>query len=141
MNLKQYLILMSLGTIVCWSVWFIVLGNVDPTDSGWLGFAFFYLSLFLSLAGTFSVIGFFVKQKFSKNDTVIFKHVRHAFRQGILLSILLIISLLLLQLELLNWLTGILLVVLFLILESILLSARKFRNKDRLRGDDRNNYV
>lgn len=130
MNLKQYLFLMSIGTILCWIIWFVVLGNVDPQDSGILGFSFFYLSLFLSLTGTFSVIGFFLKQKFSKNEIVIFKHVRRAFQQGVLISGLLVISLLMLQFKILNWLTGILLVFLFLILESIISASRKFKNKD-----------
>ena len=132
MSLRQYLILMSLGTLICWAIWFIVLKNIDPTESGLLGYIFFYLSLFLSFAGTFSVIGFFIKQKFTKSDVVVFKHVRHAFRQGILISSLLIVSLIMLQLSLLNLITGILLVVLFLILESVLLANRKFKNKEYL---------
>ena len=130
MNLRQYLIMMSIGTLICWLIWIIVLGNVDPKESGIIGLLFFYLSLFLSLTGTFSVIGFFLRKKFVKNEIVVFKHVRHTFRQGILISLILIVSLLMLQFHWLNWLTGVLLVLLFLILESIMLSTRKFKNKD-----------
>jgi len=123
---------MSLGTLMCWIVLFVVLGNVDPTESGSLGFVFFYLSLFLSLTGTFAVIGFFIKEKFSKSEVVIFKHVRRSFQQGVLISGLLVISLFMLQFKFLNWLTGVLLIIIFLIIESIVSANRKFKNQDYL---------
>ena len=132
MSLRLYLILMSLGTFMCWFACFMVLKNVNPYETGYTGFIFFYLTLLLALTGTFSVIGFILRQKFSKSNTVIFKHVRHAFRQGLLISCMLIVSLVMLQFKLLNLITGSLLVLMFLITESILLANRKFKNREYL---------
>jgi len=129
MGLRSYLILMAIGTILCWVVWFLIIGNINPDQAGIIGLILFYLSLFLSLTGTISVVGFLIRKKIDKNDTVVFHHVRHTFRQGLLLSCLIISALILLQCKILNWLTGMLVVVLFLIIESIIFANRKHKNK------------
>ena len=41
MTLRQYLILMSIGTVVCFVAWFFVILSLDPTQAGFLGFFFF----------------------------------------------------------------------------------------------------
>jgi len=129
MGLRSYLILMAIGTILCWVVWFLIIGNINPDQAGVVGFVLFYLSLFLSLTGTISVIGFLIRKKIDKNDIVVFHHVRHTFRQGLLLSFLILSALMLLQFKMLNWLTGALVVILFLIIESIIFANRKHKNK------------
>ena len=130
MTLRQYLLMMSVGTIICWLIWILVVGNIDPIETGLVGFVFFYVSLFLALIGTFSVIGFLIRQKMVKNEAVVFHHVRHTFRQGLLFSLLILVALLMQQFELLTWLTGILIVLLFLVLESIIFANRKHKNRD-----------
>jgi len=129
MSLRTYLLLMAIGTALCWVVWFLVLGNVNPNQAGVVGFILFYVSLFLSLTGTISVIGFLIRKRIDKNDTVVFHHVKHTFRQGLLISALILSTLLLSQFKMLNLLTGILVVILFLIIESIFFASRKHKNK------------
>ncbi|MFH1292106.1 MAG: hypothetical protein ABIH87_02820 [bacterium] len=128
MTLRQYLILMSIGTAMCWAIWILVIINIDPVETKYLGLAFFYASLFLALSGTVSVIGFLVRKKINKNDEIVFHHVRHTFRQGVLISSLILLSLAMLQYKLLNWLTGMLIVLLFLILESLAFTNRRYKN-------------
>ena len=130
MTLRQYLILMAIGTILCWVAWFFIISNVNPLETGYLGISFFYISLFLALTGTFSVIVFLIRHYFIKNNMVIFYHVRHTFRQGILISALITMALILLQEKLLTWWNGIILVILFVILESIIFTNRKYKNND-----------
>lgn len=130
MTLRQYLIIMSIGALICWLAWFFVIGSIDPKEAGFLGFTFFYLSLFLALTGTFSTIGFLIRKKVVKNDDVVFHHVKHTFRQGIFISATLITSLLLLQGRLLAWWNGLMLIFLFLILETVVFTSRKYNNKD-----------
>ena len=129
MTLRQYLILMSIGTAICWVVWFLVIGNIDPNEAGVFGFLFFYASLFLALSGTISVIGFLLRKQLIKNDEIAFHHVRHTFRQGIFISLLILLILLMSQYQLLNWWTGMIAMLLFLVLESIVFANRKYRNK------------
>lgn len=130
MSLRYYLVLMSIGALICWLAWFFVLGSVDPTQAGIFGFLFFYASLFLALTGTFSVIGFLVKKIVLKKDQVIFHHVRSTFRQGMLIALLIIGGLILLQTKLLAWWSAILLILLFTFVEGIIFTNRKYNNKD-----------
>jgi len=128
MTLRQYLILMSVGAVICWLAWFFVLGRVDPQQAGFFGFLFFYSSLFLSLAGTFSVIGFLIKKIILKNDQAVFHHVKSTFRQGMLAATVIILGLILLQTKLLTWWDAILLITLFAAVEGIIFTNRKYNN-------------
>ena len=129
MTLRHYLILMSIGAFICWLAWFFVLGSIDPTQAKFFGFLFFYLSLFLALAGTTSVIGFLIKKIVLKDDQVVFHHVKSTFRQGVLISFVIIIGLILLQLKLLACWSAILLVLLFTSIEGIIFTNRKYNNR------------
>jgi hypothetical protein len=115
---------MSLGTLGCWIAWFFVLNNISPIDAGLLGLFFFYFSLFLAIVGSFSVVGFLVRRFFSKNDEIVFHHVRQTFRQSILLSILSVGLLLLLANGLFFWWNSLLLVSIFIFIE-IFLATKK----------------
>ena len=128
MTLRQYLILMSVGAAICWLAWFFVLGRVDPQQAGFFGFLFFYSSLFLALAGTFSVIGFLIKKIILKNDQAVFHHVKSTFRQGMLAATVIILGLILLQTKLLTWWDAILLITLFAAVEGIIFTNRKYNN-------------
>jgi hypothetical protein len=128
MSLRQYLIFMAIGTAICWTAWYFVILNVDPTETGIIGLFFFYISFFLALTGTFSVIGFLARRWIVKNEDALFHHVRHTFRHAILVSSLVLVALILFQQKILNLWNGILLLIIFLALESIVFANRKFKN-------------
>ncbi|TSC84831.1 MAG: Uncharacterized protein G01um101413_215 [Parcubacteria group bacterium Gr01-1014_13] len=128
MTLRQYLVLMSVGAAICWMAWVFVLGSTDPAEAGFFGFLFFYCSLFLALAGTFSVIGFLIKKIILKNDQIVFHHVKSTVRQGMLVAVFIIVGLILLQIKLLTWWNGILLILLFAVVEGIIFTNRKYNN-------------
>jgi hypothetical protein len=130
MSLRYYLILMSVGAFICWLAWFFVLSSIDPTQAGFFGFLFFYTSLFLALTGTFSVMGFLVKKIILKNDEVIFHHVKSTFRQGMLVAFIIMAGLILLQTKLLAWWSAIFLILLFIIIEGIIFTNRKYNNRE-----------
>ena len=125
MSLKQYLILMSIGTLLCWVSWVFVLMKVSPVDGGFIGLFSFYLSLFLSIVGSFSVLGFLVRRAILKDDEVVFRHVRHTFRQSIFIACIIIIVLLLLSKNLLFWWNAIILVVFFVFIETVLFTSSR----------------
>lgn len=135
MSLRQYLFLMTAGTAICWVVWIFVIFNIDPETVGNIGFIFFYSTLFFALVGTFSVFGFTMRRMVIKNDTVIFRHVKKTFRQGIFIAFTVTILLLLLQNELLTWWNGGLVVVFFLIVEWIIFTNRRYGNEDYVQKD------
>ncbi|MFA6423931.1 MAG: hypothetical protein WCV83_01295 [Candidatus Magasanikbacteria bacterium] len=130
MTLKQYLLLMATGTIMCWVAWVFILFNVSPEQAGWIGFIFFYTSLFLGTVGTFSVIGLLLKKQKSSTDDIIFRQVKRTFKQGILFGIFIILSLILLQFNLLFWWNAVLLALLYIVLEGAIVSGRKYNNRD-----------
>ena len=127
MSLRLYLILMSIGTFVCWGAWYFVIVNVDPFEGGKMGLFFFYVSLFLALMGSFSVVGFLVRSLVVKSDEALFHHVRHTFRHAILITSLIITALIFFQQKILNLWNGIVLLIFFLVLESIIFANRKFK--------------
>jgi len=129
MTLRLYLVLMSVGALICWLAWFFVLSSMDPNEAGFFGFLFFYASLFLALAGTFSVIGFLFKKIILKNDQIVFHHVKSTFRQGMLVAMVIILGLILLQINLLTWWNGALLILLFAAVEGIIFTNRKYNNR------------
>lgn len=90
--------------------------------------SFFYFGLFLAVVGTFSVIGFLVRRTFLNDDEIVFRHVRHTFRQSILLAVLIIAVLILLSKQLLFWWNLTILVALFIFLEAIFFSNRRHNN-------------
>ncbi len=121
---------MSLGTCFCWVAWAFVILNIAPADAGTTGMLFFYSSLFLAIVGTFSVLGFVIRQKLIKNEDAVMRHARHTFRQSIFIGLLAVITLYLLASDLFAWWNFVLLVLLFLALEGIVFTKRKFNNVD-----------
>lgn len=119
---------MSIGTILCWVAWLFVLTNIAPEDAGTLGLLFFYISLFMSIVGTCSIIGFAIHQRLIKNEDVVLRHVRHTFRQSILIGLFIILTLVLKSNSLLTWWNGLLIAILFVVLEGVLFTKRKFNN-------------
>ncbi|MBI5221477.1 MAG: hypothetical protein HY979_01590 [Candidatus Magasanikbacteria bacterium] len=130
MTLKQYLYLMATGTLICWIAWFFLLFNTDPQEASLLIFAFFYISLFLGIVGLFSVIGFLIKSRRMMQDDAVFRQVKKTFTQGILLGAFTIFILILRQFNLLFWWNAIFLVVLYVLIEGVILSGRKYHNRD-----------
>jgi len=126
MTLSKYLGVMSILTAVCWGIFFFVASLVDPTATNWLGFALFYLALFISLIGTIAIIGFILRFIALKKELA-FNLVKVAFRQSFLFSLFVIIILILKSQSLFNWLNLLLLVVIFTILELFLISYQKSR--------------
>lgn len=115
MTLKRYLFLMLLATVLCWLALASVMFYINPSEAGIIGFILFYVSLFLSLVGTFSIIGFLLRVWLTTMP--IFRQVIISFRQGVLFSILVSVSLAMQSQQVLNWWIGLLLVALLGIIE------------------------
>lgn len=125
MTLRQYILFMTFGTLLCYVSWFFIIFTVDPEKNSAAVLFFFYLSLFLALIGTFAVLGSLVKIKILKDDKSVFRQIKKVFKQSIFLSILIVSALLLRQYNLLTWLNGILLIVFILILENLFFKERR----------------
>jgi hypothetical protein len=124
MTLRSYLTIMIIMTMVCWSCWLYIMWTVNPEITNRLGFVLFYLSLFMSLAGSAALIGFLIRFVGLK-QTLAFRSAKEAFRQSFLFSALVIASLILLSHGLFTWLNVALLVVGLSVLEFFLISYER----------------
>lgn len=87
MNLRQYLIVLSIGTAVALSAWCVVLLAINPLTSGSLALYAFYASLSLGLVGLFTILGTLVRTK-RWPEREVGAAVTRSLRQAIFLSIL-----------------------------------------------------
>jgi hypothetical protein len=102
MSLRGYIFLMLISTLACLFAFLAVVYFFDPTSGGILPLILFYLSLFLTLIGIFSLLGLFARLIFTK-DTLVFKKVVTSFRQGIWFALLINVSLYLQSIKLFSW--------------------------------------
>lgn len=123
MTLRQYLILMSFMTALCWAGWAAVVRSFDPVDAGWLGLALFYGALALALAGTFAIAGLSVRSLTHRREPAA-RHVPVSFRQGAIFSAMFVAGLLLQSRSLLAWWNLMLLLGSAVTVEFLLMSLR-----------------
>ena len=95
MTLKQYLGVMGGGTALAWAMLALVIFTVDPEKTQIAVFGVFYAILLLALIGSLSLIGFGLRTWIFGQERVLATQVAIAFRQAVLLSILIIVALLL----------------------------------------------
>lgn len=126
MTLRAYLIIMTLATLTCWGIFGVILYTVDPFVTNWVGFLLFYVSLFLSVMGTASIVGFLVRFAFLKYELA-FRSVKAAFRQSFLFGFLIVATMFLTSRDLLTWTNLLLLVVGLSLVEYFLISYDRSR--------------
>lgn len=111
-------------TLILWGLFALVVSLINPQNTNWVGFLLFYLSLFLALSGTISIIGFLIRFQL-QHQALILQSVKTAFRQSFLFAFLIVAILWLLSQNLFSWLNLALLIIIISILEFFLLSSRK----------------
>lgn len=122
MKLQQYIYIFAFGTAISILTALLLLFTVNPLYSETIGFLVFYLVIFTSTAGFFTTLGTIIrntKEKSGKNTHYI---VNTSIRQGILLALLGVISLLLLRLGIFYWWSMTLLIVAISMFEYIFIA-------------------
>lgn len=94
---------MSIATIVAWLGWLFVIFTIDPHEAGALSLVLFYLTLFVAMIGTLSVIGVAYRTRSAHRDHLLIREVKISFRHAIILSIAATTSLILAAQGLLTW--------------------------------------
>ncbi len=123
MSLKTYLRGIGASTLLFWVSWVLVISTIDPQHAGGVGFLAFYLTLCCALVGTLTLVGFYGRLIFSAADDLT-AHLSAAFRQGMLVALYVIGSLVLQSLGLLHVWVSALFFVIIVLLEFVFL-ARK----------------
>ena len=126
MTLKKYLMVTALATAVCWTVFLFVSSVINPELTSWLGFLLFYLSLFMAVSGTASLIGFLIRFVALKHELA-FYAIKITYRQSFLFALFIIAILVLLSQDLFTWLNLFMLIAVFVIAETFMIHAQKIR--------------
>lgn len=129
MNLRQYLATMIFSTILCWAAWVFVIINIDPFETGTIGFVFFYVSLLFALIGTISLVVFSIYRIFGGQEMPLFRHVRMSFRTAVVLSILALVGLYLQSLSVLSLFNTLVFGTICIVIVSFDLSLTNFTKK------------
>lgn len=124
MSLSTYLLGIAVSTILCWLSWILTVININPETAGALGFASFFASLFFAIVGTLTLLGFYARLWFTHNQ-MYYQNIGTSFRQGLFFGSA-VISLLVMQaIRLFNWWNGILIIMIFVLLELYFLARKK----------------
>lgn len=121
---------MCVASIIAWAMFVLVIFSFDPAVAGLTGFFLFYISIFLSIFGSFSVVGILIKYKIMKNDEVVFRQVKRTFRQAFVFALFIVVILFLAQYEFLNWWIFSILLTLYVFVEGLFFTNRKHLNRE-----------
>ena len=124
MTLRRYLTFIAVGTGISWLAWLLVLFRVSPDQVGGWGVALFFISLFMTLWGTLTLLGMVVRFLFLKQE-IIYYQVLNSYRQGAFASLILVLILVLQSFRILAWWNALLLVVGLSVVEYYFLSKQK----------------
>ena len=116
MTHQRYLSIIGFAALLSWLGWFVVLFKLTPFESTGMALGFFFLTLFLALACTFAVFGFYIRLWLNRNE-VYYHHINISLRQGVLLSLLTLGALALQLAGVLTWWTGLLLITSVILIE------------------------
>lgn len=128
MSLIRFLLILGFGTALSWTAWVLVLTMLDPQTGGLAAIGLFYLSWWLALLGTVTIIGFFARYWLEK-DGVMFRQLSVALRQALLLSAGATVALMLQSRRLLSVWTMLSLIILLFVAESFFLAGQTDRSR------------
>lgn len=133
MSVNKFLLLMSLAGSGSWFAFVTVLFYIDPATSGAIGLIAFYVSLFLALLATFTLLGLVGRvalKKYRQESLPIFRLLLPALRQSIWLSLIVIVSFMLLAANVFTVGSVTILVMGFTLLEAFYLSRTEGRTRE-----------
>lgn len=116
MAYRNYLLLITVSGVLAWLAFITVIFKFNPYESTSLALAFFYLSLFIALSCTFTMLGYFFRLWLYRNE-IFYLHINLSLRQGIILSLISVGCFVLLMLRVLTWWSGGLLITAAVLLE------------------------
>ncbi|MBI5530130.1 MAG: hypothetical protein HY918_01375 [Candidatus Doudnabacteria bacterium] len=115
---KQHLFLIGFSTLLTAFSLASIINFTDPQTASFLTFSFFYISLFLMSLGLFTLIGLLIRQQINPGHYI--ANLSNSFRQALLLSLLITISMVLLSKQLLFWWIELTLILFFSFIEALL---------------------
>lgn len=119
----KYLIPIIIAGSFAWASVALVIYRLDPYKSTQLALTLFFVSLFIALICTFTLLGYFIRTKIHISE-IFYSHINVALRQGILLSVCSLSCIFLLVINALTWWSG-LFIVLFITMIEVYASSQQ----------------
>ncbi len=116
MTYNKYMAIIGFSGFLAWVGFLLILFKLNPFVSSGVSLTLFFATLFVALSSTLAVLGFYFRVWLFKNE-VFYQHINIALRQGVVLSLIVIFSLVFQMLRVLNWWSGFLLIAAALLLE------------------------
>jgi hypothetical protein len=108
--------MIGLATACSWTTLILVVIRLNPFYASKLMLLVFYVTLFLALSGTFTLINFYLKIWLHRTP-LYYRNISVAFRQGLLLSLATCTLLALQALRVLTWWDALIVVLLIILIE------------------------
>ncbi len=121
MSHNKYISIIATAGIVSWISWIVVINKLNVFESMGISLLLFFLSLSIALICTFTIIGFYFRVWLNKNE-IYYHHIQIAFRQSILLTLMVIGAMFFQILRILTWWSGGLLILTILLIELYFIS-------------------
>ena len=116
MTYSAYISTILIASLFGWVSWFVVVYKLSPFSQQSLSLSLFYLSLFVALSGSFALLLYFLRVWANKKE-IYNAHLNASLRQGVLLSMMIVIGLAFQRLRVLTWWDGLLLLAIILLIE------------------------
>ncbi|MFH1284366.1 MAG: hypothetical protein ABIH78_02135 [Candidatus Peregrinibacteria bacterium] len=116
MTHHRYISIIAFSGTVAWVAWVLTVFKLNPYDSMGMSLTFFFATLLIALACTFTVVGFYFRVWLFKNE-IFYKHINISLRQGIFLGLITVFCLVFQMMRVLTWWSGLLLVFIVVLLE------------------------
>ncbi|OGY90722.1 MAG: hypothetical protein A3B30_00585 [Candidatus Komeilibacteria bacterium RIFCSPLOWO2_01_FULL_52_15] len=124
MGQRSFILLTLIATLLAWSAWLLVLLSIRPSTAAWWGFGLFYLTLFMSLFGSFALISFIVRTFARAYRQRLQNNIFASLRQSMLWSLAFVLALFLQAQRVLTWWLFALIIIIFVLVEAFLSGAR-----------------
>ena len=121
MSHNKYMVILTFAAIISWLAFYLVITKLDPFLSTGLALALFFISLFFALTSSFTIVGFYLRVWLNKNE-IYYDHINVSLRQGILLTLITLGSLMFQLLGVLTWWSGLLLIAAITMIEFYLVA-------------------
>lgn len=118
---QSHIISVAVAGLASWGSWVMVLLQVSPFRQKSLALPVFYISLFIALAATFSLVFYGLRRWVSQKE-IHNSHLNISLRQGVLISTMLVIGLGFQRLKILTWWDALLLLAIILMIEFYFMS-------------------
>lgn len=116
MSHYRYISIILVAGILAWLGWIVIIAKLSPYESMGIVLSLFFITLFIALSCTFATLGFYFRLWLFKNE-IFYKHINVSLRQGILLGLIAVLSLIFQMSKFLNWWSGILLLTIVVLIE------------------------